>query len=74
MPVVINATYVATGVVPAPVLKGDVNANGVVDFADIPAFIAVLQNGNFQSEADCDCSSAIDFADIPAFIAILQGS
>ena len=74
VPVVINATYVATGVVPAPVLKGDVNANGVVDFADIPAFIAVLQNGNFQSEADCDCSSAIDFADIPAFIAILQGS
>lgn len=54
-------------------LKGDVDLSGVVDFADIPAFIAVLQGGGFQVEADCDCSGVVDFADIPAFIMILQG-
>lgn len=54
-------------------LLGDVDVSGVVDFADIPAFIAVLQSGAYQEEADCDCSGGVDFADIPAFIAILQG-
>ena len=44
-----------------------------VDFADIPSFIAVLQSGVFQAEADCNCDTLVDFADIPAFIAILQG-
>lgn len=54
-------------------LKGDVNLSGVVDFADIPSFISVLQAGGLQIEADCDCDGDVDFADIPAFIAILQG-
>ena len=45
--------------------------DGDVDFADIPPFIAVLQAGTFQAEADTDCSSFIDFDDIPAFIEIL---
>ncbi len=53
-------------------LKGDVDLDGDVDFADIAPFIAVLQSGVFQAEADCDCSTVVDFADIPAFIAILQ--
>ena len=55
------------------VIAGDVDMDGDVDFADIPAFISVLQSGVFQVEADCDCSTFVDFADIPAFIAILQG-
>ena len=55
-----------------PVL-GDVNRDEVVNFADIPTFIAVLQSGDYQAEADCDCSQVVDFADIPAFILILQG-
>ena len=54
------------------VLKGDVDLSGVVDFGDIGPFIAVLQGGMFQAEADCDCSLQVDFGDIPAFIAILQ--
>ena len=54
------------------VIKGDVNMSGDVDFADIAPFIAVLQGGMFQAEADCDCSTVVDFGDIPAFIAILQ--
>ena len=53
-------------------LKGDVNMSGMVDFADIGPFIAVLQGGMFQAEADCDCSTVVDFGDIPVFIAILQ--
>ena len=67
----------ASLVFPPPVestmaIKGDVNLSGMVDFADIGPFIAVLQGGMFQAEADCDCSTIVDFADIPAFIAILQ--
>ena len=46
--------------------------DGDVDFADIPAFIAILQSGVFQAEADCDCNLVVNFADIPAFIAILS--
>jgi len=33
-------------------LLGDANQNGVVDFADIPAFIAILQAGTYLDEAD----------------------
>ena len=54
-----------------PVLLGDCDVNGVVDFGDIPAFIALLQSGEFLSEADVDQSGTVDFGDIPAFIAIL---
>ena len=55
------------------VLLGDVNLDGDVTFADIPAFITVLSGGGFQAEADCDESGAVDFSDIPAFIEILTG-
>ena len=66
-------SYVVFGRAAVPdVLKGDVDMDGDVDFADIPPFIAVLQSGVFQAEADCDCNTAVEFADIPAFINILQ--
>jgi len=55
-------------------ILGDCNQNGVVEFADIPSFIAVLQAGGFLEEADCNVDGVVDFADIPAFIAILQAS
>lgn len=67
----LDATFVATGVVPS-VLKGDIDMDSDVDFNDISPFISVLQSGGFQAEADCDCSGVVDFGDIPAFIAILQ--
>lgn len=57
--------------VPAPVILGDVNMDGVVNFSDIPAFIAVLSSGEFQAEADADESGEVDFSDIPPFIEIL---
>jgi len=56
-----------------PLILGDVNLDGVVDFSDIPPFIAVLKAGSFQAEADCNKSGAVDFSDIPPFIDILSG-
>jgi len=38
------------------VLKGDVDMDGDVDFLDVGPFIAVLQAGSFQAEADTDCN------------------
>ena len=70
--VVVGAGHAAVEIEP-DALKGDVNLSGMVDFSDIAPFIAVLQGGMFQAEADCDCSTVVDFSDIPAFIAILQG-
>jgi len=46
--------------------------NGVVSFSDIPPFIAVLQAGTFQAEADTNCDLEVNFSDIPPFIALLQ--
>ena len=54
-----------------PTLLGDANLDGVVDFSDIPAFVAVLISGDYQREADCDQNEVVNFADIPAFIGIL---
>ena len=58
---------------PDPVL-GDADLNGVVNFLDIPAFIAVLQSVDFLAEADCNEDGVVNFLDIPAFIAILSAS
>ena len=55
----------------ASVLLGDVNGDGIVNFLDIPAFIAVLTGGGFLAEADIDGSGEIDFLDIPLFVDIL---
>jgi plastocyanin len=57
-----------------PVLLGDVNLDGTVDFLDITPFIGVLSSTTFQAEADCDQSGDVDFLDITPFIAILAGS
>ena len=59
---------------PPVILLGDVNLDGVVNFSDIPAFIALLQSGEFQAEADCNGSGDVDFSDIPFFIDILIAS
>lgn len=56
-----------------PALLGDVDMNGVVDFLDIPPFIAILQAGTFTVEADCNEDGVVDFADIAQFINILLG-
>ena len=55
-----------------PVLLGDVNLDGVVDFFDISPFIAILSANGFQAEADIDQNEVVDFFDISPFIAILS--
>jgi len=52
-------------------LLGDADQNGVVDFADIPSFIAILQAGTYLEEADINGDGVVDFADIPGFIQLL---
>jgi hypothetical protein len=56
---------------PPPFLLGDTNRDGVVDFADIPAFISILQSGDFLDEADINGDGVVDFADISFFIDLL---
>ena len=57
----------------APVLKGDINLDGFVNFADIAPLIALLTSGNYQAEADCDQNGEVDFLDIAPFISALTG-
>ena len=57
----------------APILLGDVNRDDVVDFSDIPSFIAVLVSGSFQLEADIDLDGVVNFLDIAPFIQLLTG-
>ena len=53
-------------------LIGDADLNGVVEFADIPAFIAVLQSGVFLDEADINRDGVVTFSDIAPFIVVLS--
>jgi len=57
-----------------PFLLGDCNQDGVVNFSDIPVFIAILQAGDFLEEADCNLDGVVNFSDIPSFISILSAS
>lgn len=59
------------GTFSAPVLLGDVDGNGVIEFADIPPFIAILQAGTFNAQADTNQDGSVTFDDIPPFIDIL---
>ena len=54
-----------------PILLGDVNQDGVVNFSDISPFIGVLSFQAFQAEADIDQNGVVDFLDISPFIGIL---
>ena len=56
-----------------PLLLGDVNLDGVVNFLDISPFIGVLSSGGFQLEADVDQDGAVDFLDISPLVSILSG-
>ena len=50
---------------------GDVDLNGIVNVADIPAFIAILQSNTFLDQADLNRDGVVNFSDIPVFIAVL---
>ncbi len=66
-----STALVVSTATPGPAL-GDVNLDGMVNFADIPAFIAVLQSGGCQAEADINFDGVVDFSDIPLFIELLM--
>jgi len=72
VPVIINASFTASGIVPVAVLLGDVNLDGGVDFLDVAPFIALLIDGQFQAEGDIDDSGVVDFLDVGPFIDILM--
>ena len=57
-----------------PVLRGDANCDGIVNFDDIGPFIGFLSSDDFKAEADVDASGEINFADIAPLIAILAGT
>ena len=57
---------------PSPVLLGDCNLDGAINFLDITPFIAALATSNFLPEADTNQSGAVDFLDISPFINILS--
>ena len=59
---------------PIPILRGDVNLDGVVNFSDIPPFIELLISEEFQAQGDVDENGSVEFQDIPPFIGILIAS
>ena len=65
--------FLVTSLVPADVLLGDVDLNGVVNFLDISPFIGILSTGEFQAEADIDQNGVVNFLDISPFITVLAG-
>ena len=59
---------------PTGVLKGDLNLDTVVNFADISPFIMVLSTNGDQPEGDTNCDGIVNFGDIATFIMILASS
>lgn len=57
-----------------PILLGDVNGDGAVNFLDISPFIVLLSAGDFQCEADINGTGDVNFLDIGPFITILSGA
>ena len=54
-----------------PVLLGDCNLDGVVDFLDVSPFINILLTDDYLEQADIDGNGEVDFLDISPFIAVL---
>ena len=59
---------------PIPVLLGDCNFDGIVNFLDISPFIGILSAGSFLEEADVNQDGVVNFLDISPFIGILSGN
>jgi hypothetical protein len=60
-----------------PACLGDCNCDGVIDFDDINALVAVLSDPGsacFFPNLDINADGAVDFDDINGFVAILSGS
>ena len=59
------------GIGVGPATLGDLNLDGTFDFSDIPAFISLLQAGEFEDDADLNRDGVVDFSDIPFLVDLL---
>lgn len=57
-----------------PIILGDCNQDGAVNFFDINPLIGFLTTGNYLEEADCNQDGSVSFLDVVPFIAILTSS
>lgn len=57
-----------------PVLLGDANQDGLVNFLDINPFIVILAANDFLAEVDVNQDGVVDFLDIAPFIGLLAGN
>ena len=63
-----------SGAAAPAICRGDCNCDGLIDFADIDPFVAVLSGGTPCSVDNCDVNGdgVIDFNDIDPFVALLS--
>lgn len=54
-------------------LVGDVDRNGIVELADIPAFVGSIGGAQYRIEADINGDGAIGLQDMPLFVELLAG-
>jgi len=66
------AVATTPGLFESDFLLGDAHQDGLVNFSDIPTFIAILQAGDFLEEADINEDGVVNFSDIPFFIELLM--
>ena len=66
-----STALVVTAAPVDPILLGDTNLNGEVNFLDVASFIEILTSGPFLAEADTNQDGGVNFLDIASFIAIL---
>ena len=68
------------GVAPETYVRGDLNCDGSVDYADIDAFVLAIggqaaylaqYSACHWRNADCDLDGDVDYADIDSFVAVL---
>ena len=57
-----------------PILLGDCNLDGFVNFSDISTFISTLSMENYLEQADTNQDGIVDFADISSFISLLSSN
>lgn len=51
---------------------GDVNRDGAINLLDVNPFVAAINAGDFQVEADTNCDGDVNLLDVSAFIALLS--
>ena len=68
----INAGTIIGRVIDEPVLLGDTNQDGGVNFLDLPPFISILSTSDYLESADMNQDGEVDFLDISLFINALR--